>query len=119
MLGSPVLDPLGVGSAVLSTVRSVARLGDLGVPGIFSSQCATGDCCSAFRTDLEARLSPAVRAAAIYSRSDGIVSWQACLDPCARQLEVDSSHCGMAVNREVYRALGEILDEEEDLAWTG
>jgi hypothetical protein len=55
---------------------------------------------------------------AVYSRSDGIVSWEACLDPGARQVEVDSSHCGMAVNRSVYQVLGEIL-EEEDRPWTG
>jgi pimeloyl-ACP methyl ester carboxylesterase len=39
MLGSPVLDPLGVAPAVLGAVRSVARLGDLGVPGLFSTEC--------------------------------------------------------------------------------
>ena len=33
MLGSPVLEPLSVGRPVLSRVRSVARLGDIGVPG--------------------------------------------------------------------------------------
>jgi pimeloyl-ACP methyl ester carboxylesterase len=113
-LGSPVLDPLGVGPAVLSAVRSVARLGDLGVPGLFSRQCATGECCAAFRKDLGAPLPPTVRAVSIYSRSDGIVSWQACLDPWARHIEVDSSHSGMAVNRAVYRVLDEILEAEEE-----
>src|ERR1700677_3551587 len=39
MLGSPVLHPLSVGPAVLGAVRSVARLGDLGVPGMLSSEC--------------------------------------------------------------------------------
>ena len=55
---------------------------------------------------------------AIYSRSDGIVSWRACLDPGARQVEVDSSHAGMSVNREVYRVLAEILGRRSQL-WTG
>ena len=55
---------------------------------------------------------------AIYSRSDGIVSWQACLDPCAEHVEVDSSHTGMSVNVAVYRALARILDEEGQ-RWTG
>ena len=119
MLGSPVLAPLSVGPAVLSAVRSIARLGDLGVPGMFSRECATGECCTHFREDLTAPLSTAVRAVSVYSRSDGIVSWQACLDPSARHVEVDSTHCGMAVNRDVYRALGEILDREEDRPWTG
>jgi pimeloyl-ACP methyl ester carboxylesterase len=112
MLGSPVRDPLDVSPAVLTAARSVARLGDLGVPRMFSNQCATGDCCAAFREDLGAPLARRVRAVSIYSRSDGIVSWQACLDPCARNIEVDSSHCGMALNPAVYRVLAGILDEE-------
>jgi pimeloyl-ACP methyl ester carboxylesterase len=117
MLGSPVVDPLSVGPAVMSAVRSVARLGDIGVPGMFSTECAYGACCATFREDLQAPLAPDMRAVSIFSRSDGIVSWQACLDPCARHVEVDSSHSGMSVNREVYRVLAEILDEER--RWTG
>lgn len=116
-LGSPVLDPLSIGPTVMSAVRSVARLGDMGMPGMFSSTCADGDCCAAFRTDLDAPLAPSVRAVSIYSKSDGVVSWQACLDPSARQIEVDSSHCGMSVNRAVYRALAEILEEGD--RWSG
>ena len=112
-LGSPVLAPLSVGPAVLRAVRSVARLGDLGLPRAFSSQCGDGPCCAAFRDDLQAPLPPAVRAVAIYSRSDGIVSWRACLDPCAEHVEVESSHSGMSVNRAVYRVLAEVLDTEE------
>jgi triacylglycerol lipase len=118
MLGSPVLDPLSVGPAVLGAVRLVARLGDFGVPGMLSSECGDGPCCAAFREDLRAPLPPVVRAVSIYSRSDGIVSWEACLDPCAEQVEVESSHAGMSVNTRVYRVLATILDKEGD-RWTG
>jgi triacylglycerol lipase len=118
MLGSPVLAPLSVGPAVLEAVRSVARLGDLGVPGMLSTECRDGPCCVAFREDLRAPLPAAVRAVAIYSRGDGIVSWEACLDPSADHVEVDSSHTGMSVNVEVYRVLAGILDGEE-ARWTG
>ncbi|HET7046985.1 MAG TPA: alpha/beta fold hydrolase [Solirubrobacteraceae bacterium] len=117
MLGSPVLDPLSVGRPVLTALRSVARLGDLGVPGTLTTECADGECCEAFREHVRARLAPDVRVVAIYSRSDGIVSWRACLDPGARQVEVESSHAGMSVNHEVYRVLAEILEEET--AWSG
>jgi pimeloyl-ACP methyl ester carboxylesterase len=117
MLGSPVLDPLSVGAPVMRAVRSVARLGDIGVRGVFSTECAHGECCAAFRDDLQAPLGPGVRAVSVYSRSDGIVSWRACLDPSAEQVEVDSSHCGMSVNRGVYRVLSEILEEERQ--WSG
>jgi pimeloyl-ACP methyl ester carboxylesterase len=124
MLGSPVLHPLSVGPAVLGAVRSIARLGDLGVPGMLSSDCGDGPCCAAFRADLMAPLPPTVRAVAIYSRSDGIVAWEACLDPWAEHIEVESSHGGMSVNLDVYRVLARILDEEEEEEeeedrWTG
>jgi triacylglycerol lipase len=112
MLGAPVLDPLDVGRGVLNTLRSVARLGDLGVPGMLSMKCADGACCASFRSDLAAPLPDGVRAVSVYSRSDGIVSWEACLDPCAEHVEVDSSHTGMSVNARVYKVIAEVLDEE-------
>jgi triacylglycerol lipase len=120
MLGSPVLAPLRVGQTVLGTIRSVARLGDLGFPGLLSSECRDGSCCASFREDLCAELPEGVRAVAIYSRSDGIVSWDACLDPSAEHVEVDSSHTGMSVNAGVYRVLARILDEQrEEPRWIG
>jgi hypothetical protein len=51
-----------------------------------------------------------VQAIAVHSRSDGIVDWRACLDPHARLVEVDSSHCGMSVHTAVYRVLEGLLD---------
>jgi pimeloyl-ACP methyl ester carboxylesterase len=112
MLGSPVLGPLKVGPQVLGAVRSIARLGDLGVPGMFSSECRAGACCAGFREDLLAPLPQSVRAVSVYSRSDPIVAYPACLDPCAEHVEVESSHTGMSVNLGVYRVLARVLDEE-------
>jgi pimeloyl-ACP methyl ester carboxylesterase len=108
-LGSPVLDPLAVSPAVMRSVRSVARLGDLGVPGVFSTSCRDGDCCSDFDALRRAPLDPEVVAVAVYSRSDAIVDWRACLDPYAQWVEIDGSHCGMAVNEHVYRVLEQVL----------
>jgi hypothetical protein len=45
----------------------------------------------------------------VYSRRDGVIDWHACLDPAADAVEVESSHCGMAVNAAVYRALADRL----------
>jgi len=114
MLGAPVLDPLAVGAGVLRTVRSVARLGDLGVPRVLASECGDGACCARFRSELTAPLPHGTTAVAVYTRSDGIVDWRACLDPYARQVEVESSHCGMAVNPGVYRVLASVLAEPEE-----
>jgi len=110
MLGSPVLDPLAVSAPVLRTVRLLARLGDVGLPGVFSSDCRDGDCCAGFEEDLLAPLPAHIAAVAVHSRSDGIVDWRACVDPHAEAVEVRSSHCGMSVHREVYRVLERTLD---------
>jgi triacylglycerol lipase len=113
MLGSPVRDPLAVSAPVMRTVRSFARIGDLGVRGVFSSECADGVCCAEFNSLLEAPLDPDLPTLAVYSRSDGIVDWRACLDSHARCVEVAGSHCGMAVNAGVYRQLEGLLERTE------
>ena len=47
----------------------------------------------------------------VYSKSDGIVDWHSCLDPHATQLvEINASHCGMAVSRSAWRAVAEALE---------
>jgi triacylglycerol lipase len=45
----------------------------------------------------------------IYSPTDGIVHWKACLRSDAECIEVDGSHVGLTSNREVYRLLARIL----------
>ena len=119
MLGSPVSDPLAVAPGVLRTVRLMAALGDLGIPRLFSSGCAEGDCCDAFWSELEAPLEEHIEAVSVYSRTDGIVDWNACIDPHARNVEVASSHCGMSVHPAVYGVLDEVLETDRERAWNG
>jgi hypothetical protein len=120
-LGSPVLDEVAVHPLVMLHVRLVGRLGTLGVPGLLSRDCRDGECCAPTRGLAGAPFPPDVGFTAIYSRSDGIVDWRACLDPAATQVEVDVSHCGMAVHAGTYRALADALaafaaDEPQRLA---
>jgi len=49
---------------------------------------------------------------AIYSRRDGIVSWEACIDRvsnCVEHIEVDASHLGMGVNPRVLDLVADAL----------
>jgi len=51
---------------------------------------------------------------AIYSKSDGIVAWRACIDrhsPNVRHVEVDAPHLGMGFNRTTWRHVLAALDE--------
>jgi len=50
---------------------------------------------------LDPRLPPGVPATAIFSRTDGVVHWQSCLEQITEQtenIEVHGSHCGLVVN---------------------
>jgi pimeloyl-ACP methyl ester carboxylesterase len=119
MLGSPVSDPLAVSPRVLRTVRLMAMLGDLGVRRVFSTECGDGACCERFWEDMDAPLPKGMEAISVFSRSDGIVDWHACVDPHARNIEVSSSHCGMSVHPAVYRVLEELLEPSREAAWNG
>jgi triacylglycerol lipase len=118
-LGSPVRDSLAVSAPVLRSVRWLARLGDLGLPGILSTSCKDGACCGSFRAELVGPLAEHVEAVAVHSRSDAIVDWRACLDPHAERVEIDSSHCGMSVHPAVYRLLDRVLDKPKGDLWNG
>jgi pimeloyl-ACP methyl ester carboxylesterase len=101
-LGSPTVAPLAVHPLVWVQGAALATLGSIGVPGIAKHSCVTGNCCNQFAHDLRADFPSKIRFVSVYSRSDGIVDWRACLDPAARHVEVDSTHCGMSVHGEVF-----------------
>ena len=64
----------------------------------------------------EASTPPPVPATAIYSREDGVVAWQNCLEPCGPQtenIEVHGSHCGLGVNPAVLYAVADRLAQRE------
>jgi triacylglycerol lipase len=107
-LGSPLRDQFDIHPLVRAQVRTVATLGSLGIPGLFSHRCREG-CCVEVNEQLEGPFPAGVEFVSVYSRSDGVVGWRSCLDPAAHAVEVDASHCGMAVNAEVFRALGAAL----------
>ncbi len=106
-LGTPLLDPLAVHLLVLMNIGVIGTLGALGMPGLFSTACLRLDrCCEPAWAEGNAPLPSGMPFLAVYSRSDGIVDWRSCLGKGARHLEVDSSHCGMAFNIDVFRAIG-------------
>ncbi len=123
-LGSPLVATLDDIHLLLRLqIRALQGAQRLGAPGVLGEACErswqaysfglepTG-CCSSFWSDLDEDVPDRTLFASIFSRSDGVLNWRACLDPQAQQIEVNSSHCGMAVNREVYGQIANLLDAE-------
>ncbi len=62
---------------------------------------------------------PDVPCTSIFSKSDGVVNWQTCLEPpmdMTENIEVNSSHCGMGFNPIVLYAIADRLGQAEG-AW--
>ena len=53
---------------------------------------------------------------AVYSRRDGVVAWQACIDPqgdTVEHVEVAATHLGLGFSAEVFEVLAERLARED------
>lgn len=73
------------------------------------SGCFTDSCRCAFTQDFAAVFPRELPLTSIYSRRDGVVWWEACVVPYARNVEVASSHLGLAFNRYAYREVAAAL----------
>ena len=109
-LGSPTVSQLDVHPLVLAQVGLVSALGSAHVPGMFRWSCLRGECCKDFRAAIEGPFPEDVGFVALYSKTDGIVNWRACVDPAADELvHVHTSHCGMSVNAQAFHAVAGAL----------
>jgi pimeloyl-ACP methyl ester carboxylesterase len=71
--------------------------------------CFTDTCRCRFTRDFAGEFPASVSLVSIYSRGDGVVWWEACTVPYARNVEVTGSHIGLACNRKAYRVIGDAL----------
>jgi pimeloyl-ACP methyl ester carboxylesterase len=107
-LGSPVVGTARIHPLVPFTFRVLQKMQH--AAGGEKTPCAENIRCScAFTQTALAPLPREVEFAAIFSRQDEIIDWRACIDPDGDSYEVSGFHLGLVVNREVYRALTEIL----------
>jgi len=99
-LGSPLRDPFDVHPLTMAGVRAAHffNVFRYGHPASVEMR---------FLRDLAA--APRVPTTSIYSRTDGVVNWRACLRPDVNAIEVNGSHVGLALNPEVYRILAHLL----------
>lgn len=71
--------------------------------------CFTDTCRCKFTEDFAGEFPADVPLTSIYSRGDGVVWWEACVVPYARNVEVTGSHVGLAANRKAYREVARAL----------
>ena len=105
-LGSPLRQPRRVANlAVQAVARSVAALRGKG-DGCLSESCQ----CGLMLSDESPAQVPTTH---VYSRTDGVVHWQSCIDesgaPTVENVEVMGSHVGMGLNVDVYRVIADRL----------
>jgi triacylglycerol lipase len=99
-LGAPIGAPYDIHPLTMAGVRVAHALNVI-------RYARGGGVERSFLKELEA---PAqVPLVSIYSRTDGIVHWEACLRADAECLEVAGSHLGLGVNAQVYQLLAGIL----------
>jgi triacylglycerol lipase len=74
------------------------------------ADCYTGDCKCSFLKAVRQEVPKSVMHASIYTKSDGIVDWQSCLDQNGgTNIEVRGTHIGLAFNPEVYLNVANLL----------
>ncbi len=72
--------------------------------------CFTGGCSCQFVTSVQDDPPKAVRRAAIYTKTDGVVDWRSCVEPNGKlNIEVEGTHVGLAFNPQVYQRLATLL----------
>lgn len=66
----------------------------------------------------ESKLPPPVPSVALFSKSDGVVAWQSCLEPEHQHtlnVEVESAHCGFGFSPSVLRVVADTLASRASL----
>jgi triacylglycerol lipase len=106
-LGAPIRQPRDSANYAVATIAgSVAALRGK-AHGCLSENCQCG-----LRITDEAPLE--VPVTAVYSRTDGVVHWQACIDksgvPNVENVEILGSHCGMGVNIQAFHVIADRLE---------
>jgi triacylglycerol lipase len=99
-LGSPLNEALDVHPLTMAAVRAARLYNRLRYRTVVDSEVA-------FTEQLAAP--PLVPITSIYTRSDGVVNWKACLRSDVQTIEVRGSHGGLGVNAEVYHHLAHLL----------
>jgi pimeloyl-ACP methyl ester carboxylesterase len=105
LLGSPLKHPVESSNGPVKALALALKRAH--------SRCIAriGEPCEICGFDLP-RTPPDVPETIIYTKSDGVVEWESCIEsgPNVENLEVRSSHCGLPLSLEVWKLITERLE---------
>lgn len=113
-LASPLSAPFAVTNMTLNAAAALARR-RFQRAGL--SDCLTASCACPFGAAFDAPWPTgpdAPRLVSLFTRSDEVVGWQACLTPYGHNVEVRGTHTGLLASRNAYVALARALAGEFD-----
>ena len=108
-LVSPNANPLAVSNVVVRQLRVLNRLNAMGAKGVMGEDCIHGACAASVEEQLSQQFPQNVPYVSMYTRSDGVVDWRACLDPEAQLVEVEGTHLGVGNDVRVIRRIASEL----------
>ncbi|MGH2610036.1 MAG: esterase/lipase family protein [Tepidiformaceae bacterium] len=109
-MGSPFRDAVRAHPVIISAASELRRVRGGRRGSNIRPTCFSGHCTCDFVRNMLAPEDKGVATFAIYSKNDGVVDWESCIedDPTLND-EVNCTHIGMAFHPGVYRALGNRL----------
>lgn len=108
-LGSGLDTPFDISIPTKTTVAGVRAVLHRTSRTARANGCFTPSCQCPFTRDYTGTFPADVPLTSVHSHGDGVVWWEACVVPYARNVEVTGSHIGLAFNRKTYRVIGETL----------
>lgn len=78
-------------------------------PELRARRCATAECTCPYMEATRRPMPPEVNLVSIYTKTDGIVDWRACVVPGATNIEVGGTHLGMGLKPATLRIVLEQL----------
>jgi triacylglycerol lipase len=108
-MGSGLDTPFDISIPTRAAVAAVRWVHKRTTDRVAGNGCLTETCRCRFTSDFCGAFPEQVPLTSIYSRGDGVVWWEACIVPYARNVEVAGSHVGLAFNAQAYRVIAEAL----------
>jgi triacylglycerol lipase len=108
-LGAGLDTPFDISIPTKAAVAAARWVMAQTVDRVAENGCFTANCRCRFARDYAGDFPASVPLTSVYSRGDGVVWWEACVVPYARNVEVTGSHVGLAFNRNAYRAIATAL----------